>query len=115
MSVYYVNEIMVGNRVICDKHNVDYVSIRKAMCNGARTKAQIEEMTGACLTCEGCKKELDSILKSVCSCKHVSLKDVVNAVNAGASTVSEVRKITGVGTECGRCVALVQNIIELGY
>lgn len=105
---------MVGNRVICLENNVDYVTVRKAMCNGARTEDEIKEMTGACLTCDGCKKELSSILKSVCSCKHVSLKDVVDAVNSGATTVSEVRKITGVGTECGRCIALVQNILELG-
>ena len=105
---------MAGNRIICEKNNVDYISIRKAMCGGARTIEEVAEMSGVCTTCEGCKNELEKILLSVCGCKGVSLKDVVDAVKNGADTVEKVGEITGAGTDCGRCKALVANIIELG-
>lgn len=105
---------MAGNRTICTKNNVDYSTIRKAMCEGARTKQEVAELAGVCTECEGCKAELDGILSSVCGCKHVSLKEVIDAVKNGANTVEKVGVLTGAGTDCGRCKALVQNIIELG-
>lgn len=105
---------MAGNSMICTSNNVDYSTIRKAMCAGARTVDELKEMAGVCSTCEGCKSELDKILTSVCGCLNVSLKDVVEAVRSGADTVEKVAEITGAGTDCGRCKALVKNIIELG-
>ncbi len=105
---------MAGNRMICTKNNVDYSTIRKAMCGGARTAAEVAEMAGVCTECEGCKSELEGILLSVCGCKGVSLKAVVDAVKGGANTVEAVGEITGAGTDCGRCKALIANIIELG-
>lgn len=113
---------MAGNRVICTKNDVDYITIRKAMTAGARTIEEIAEMTGVCTVCEGCKAELNDILLSVCGCKKVSLATVVNAVKAGADTVEKVGEMTGAGTgvdevtgeECGKCKGLIQNIIDLG-
>lgn len=113
---------MAGNRVICNKNNVDYITIRKAMTSGARTIDEIAESTGVCTECEGCKAELGNILTSVCGCKKVSLETVVNAVKAGADTVEKVSEMTGAGTgvdevtgeECGKCKGLIQNIIDLG-
>lgn len=113
---------MATNKIICTKNNVDYITIRKAMIQGARTVEEVMELVGVCNECEGCKSELDAILKSVCGCKKVSLEAVVNAVRNGADTVEEVGLITGAGTgideetgeECGKCKILIQNIIELG-
>jgi bacterioferritin-associated ferredoxin len=113
---------MAGNRIICTKNNVDYITIRKAMIAGARTVEEIVESTGVCTECEGCKEDLGNILASVCGCKKVSLETVVNAVKAGADTVEKVGEMTGAGTgvdevtgeECGKCKALIQNIILLG-
>ena len=105
---------MAGNRIICEKNNVDYITIRKAMCQDARTKEEIREITGACLECDSCKSELDQILSSVCGCKNVSLEAVVSAVKQGATTVDEVGEITNAGIDCGRCKILVENIIKLG-
>lgn len=105
---------MAGNRMICETNNVDYSTIRKAMCGGARTVEELVEACGVCTTCDGCKSELEKILLSVCGCKGVSLKAVVDAVKGGADTVEKVGEITGAGTDCGRCKALVANIIELG-
>ncbi len=105
---------MAGNRTICTANNVDYITIRKAMCNGVRTIDELVEATGVCNTCEGCKNEINKILTSVCGCRNVSLKAVIDAVNDGADTVEKVGEITGAGTDCGRCKALIANIIELG-
>ncbi len=105
---------MAGNRMICSTNSVDYISIRKAMCNGARTVDELIKMSGVCTTCDGCKDELDKILSSVCGCKNVSLKGVVDAFKNGADTVEKVGNITGAGTDCERCKALIANIIELG-
>ncbi|MCL1794263.1 MAG: (2Fe-2S)-binding protein [Oscillospiraceae bacterium] len=105
---------MAGNRIICEKNNVDYISVRKAMCGGARTCGEVAEMAGVCLECEGCKRELDGILSSVCGCKGVSLEAVVEAVKNGADTVEKVGEATGAGTDCGRCKVLVENVIKLG-
>ncbi|MCB2288503.1 (2Fe-2S)-binding protein [Clostridium sp. CS001] len=105
---------MAANKAICTTNNIDYSTIRKAMCTGARTVNEVAQITGVCTVCEGCKSELDKILTSVCGCKNVSLKDVVDTVKNGADTVEKVGQITGAGTDCGRCKALVQNIIELG-
>ena len=113
---------MAGNRVICTQNNVDYITIRKAMIGGARTKDEVAKRAGVCTVCEGCTAELENILSSVCGCKKVSLETVVNAVKAGADTVEKVGEITGAGTgvdeisgeACGKCKVLIQNIIDLG-
>jgi len=107
---------MAGNRIICTTNHVDYITVRKAMCEGARTTEELAKKIGVCTTCEGCKSELPPILSSVCGCKEVSLKTVVDAVKNGADTVDKVCEVTGAGTgeDCGRCKALIANIIELG-
>lgn len=107
---------MAGNRIICVKNKVDYITIRMAMCENARTKAELRQLAGVCLECEGCQTELDKILHSVCSCKEVSLQTVVDAVLDGADTVEKVGIATqaGTGEDCGRCKILIENIIALG-
>lgn len=105
---------MAGNRMICTTNEVDYATIRKAMCGGARTVEELAEQCGVCTVCDGCKSELAKILLSVCGCKGVSLEDVVNAVKNGADTVEKVGEITGAGTDCERCQALIANVIKLG-
>lgn len=107
---------MAGNRVICTKNDVDYITIRKAMISGVRTKEELVNETGICMDCEGCKNEVGGILSSVCGCKEVSLQQVVDVVKNGAKTVEEVGELTGAGTgeDCGRCKGLIQNIIDLG-
>ena len=105
---------MAGNRIICEKNSVEYITIRKAMCADARTEEEVQKMTGVCLECEGCKREIEGILSSVCGCKGVSLKDVVGAVKNGADTVEKVGEATGAGTDCGRCKILIENVIKLG-
>ena len=104
---------MAGNRMICDTNSVDYITVRKAMCSDARTKEELKDMINVCLECEGCLREIDGILSSVCGCKGVSLKSVVEAVENGADTVEKVGEATGAGTDCGRCKILIENVIKL--
>ena len=107
---------MAEDRIICNTNKVYYSTIRKAMVQGARSMDEIIEMAGVCNTCESCKAELEGILSSVCGCKEVSLNTVLDAVKGGADTVEKVGIITKAGTEedCGRCQALIQNIIDIG-
>lgn len=107
---------MAGNRVVCTTNNVDYITIRKAMISGVRTKEELVNATGICTECEGCKNDVPGILSSVCGCKEVSLQQVIDVVKNGAKTVEEVGELTGAGTgeDCGRCQGLIQNIIDLG-
>ncbi|MFR5264760.1 (2Fe-2S)-binding protein [Clostridium sp.] len=104
---------MAANKVICHCKNVDYITIRKAMIEGARTVEEIQEKTGAGTGCGSCIGEIEKILASVCGCKNVSLQEVVDAVNNGADTVEKVGEVTGAGTGCGRCKALIENVIEI--
>lgn len=113
---------MAANRMICTVHEVDYSTIRKAMCTGARTLEDLVIKTGICTSCEGCRRELEPILSSVCGCKEVSLQTVLDAIKNGADTVEKVSQVTGAGTgqdpetgeDCGRCKVLIENILELG-
>lgn len=107
---------MAEDRIICKTNKVHYSTIRKAMVQGGRTVDEIIDLAGVCNSCEGCKEELDGILSSVCGCKEVSLKAVLDAIKEGADTVEKVGIVTGAGTEedCGRCQGLIQNIIDIG-
>lgn len=103
---------MAANKMICHCKQVDYITIRKAMIEGARTVEEIKEKTGAGTVCGGCVGDIEEILASVCGCKGTSLASVVEAVNNGADTVEQVGEKTGAGTRCGRCKALIQNVID---
>lgn len=105
---------MAGNKIICSDHQVDYAAIRKAMCNGARTAEEVARLAGTCNQCAGCRENLPWILASVCGCRKVSLQTVIAAVKNGADSVDKVVAATGAGADCGRCKALIANIIALG-
>ncbi|MCL2609723.1 MAG: (2Fe-2S)-binding protein [Treponema sp.] len=105
---------MAGDMIVCEKNSVSYISIRKAMVGGARTADELKKDAGVCGECAGCKEHLDRILGSVCSCMSVSLQAVVDAVKAGADTVEKVGEATMAGTGCGRCQALIANVIAQG-
>lgn len=107
---------MATNGIICTRNSVDYMSIRKAMCTGARTVEDLAHKAGVCTACEGCKTELEPILSSVCGCQKVSLETFLDAIRNGADTVEKVSQVTGAGTgeDCGKCKMLIANVIELG-
>jgi bacterioferritin-associated ferredoxin len=41
----------------------------------------------------------------LCLCRGVSERDVVEAVERGATTLAEIRRACGAGTDCGSCLA----------
>jgi len=107
----------MSNFTVCDKNNVSYLDIRMAMVKGLRTVDEIKEATNACADCSGCETSLDLILSTVCRCRMVTLKAVVDAVKNGADTVDKVGEMVKAGTEptCGKCKILIENVIAIGY
>jgi NAD(P)H-nitrite reductase large subunit len=53
-------------------------------------------------------------MSMLCGCKTVTFQDVLTAISKGADTADKVAEITGAGTDCGKCKALVANVIALG-
>ena len=101
--------------IVCDKNNVSYLDIRKAMVKGMRTADEVNKTAGTCGSCQGCATSLEWILSTVCRCRAVPLKAVVDAVKNGADTAEKVGIATKAGTadDCGKCKILIKNIIEL--
>lgn len=105
---------MANNEMICHCMQVDYITIRKAMIDGARTIEDVIQATGATNGCGGCLPKVQEILDSVCGCTNTSMKDVKDAISNGADTVEKVTEITGAGSVCTRCNALIDSVIKNG-
>ncbi len=50
----------------------------------------------------------------VCVCRGVSDRTVRALIAAGAQTRDEVRKACGASTECGKCCAMLAELLEDG-
>jgi len=87
-----------------------------AMVKGLRTVDEIKEATNVCTECIGCETSLEWILSTVCRCRAVPLKAVVDAVKNGADTVEKVGEMVKAGTDptCGKCKILIENILATG-
>lgn len=48
----------------------------------------------------------------VCNCFKVTVKDIKNAVEAGAKSFEEVQNVTKAGTGCGGCVNKVKALVK---
>lgn len=92
----------------------DYLKVKKAMIQGARTIDEVKEKTDLVIDSPEMEAGVQKALLGVCGCKQVSLEEAVKAVKNGATTVEEIGDITTAGTGCGNCHALLQNVIELG-
>lgn len=90
----------------------DYIRVRNAMSNGARTIEDIELMTDINIEDNDYKNEIEDVLKNACRCKNISIEEVIKAVENGADTVEQVSEVTKAGTGCGRCKGLLNNIID---
>lgn len=108
---------MANKGIICTKNNVEYITIRKAMIAGARTINELKEKANVCAECEGCKENLDYIVTTLCGCKNVPMKAVVDLVQSGVDSLDEIVEKTSAGTGegCGKCKMLIENIIAKGY
>jgi len=48
----------------------------------------------------------------VCVCNEVSEREIIAALKKGARSTSDIQKFTGAGTGCGRCLPVVNSIVE---
>ena len=103
--------------IVCTANNVAYGPVRGAMVKGARTVEDLKEALGVCGECDACKDTLDYILTTCCGCKDVTMKTIQDLVQSGVKDLNEIVEKTGAGTgeNCGRCKALIANIIDQGY
>lgn len=90
----------------------DYIKVRNAMSNGARTLDDIKDMTDITIDTTDLKNDIESILQNACKCRSVSVEEVVKAIQNGADTVEKISEVTKAGTACGGCKGLLNNIID---
>lgn len=48
----------------------------------------------------------------VCFCKGIKDSQIRHAIKRGANTVEELQDTLSVGTQCGKCLSLVQDILD---
>ena len=48
----------------------------------------------------------------VCLCNHVTAKEIVAVLHAGAFSTADVQQFTAAGTGCTRCVREIDAIVE---
>ncbi|PHV70540.1 (2Fe-2S)-binding protein [Sporanaerobium hydrogeniformans] len=48
----------------------------------------------------------------VCTCFGITVQDIKDAIDNGATTLEEVQEVTRVGMACGSCIDEVIEVIE---
>lgn len=48
----------------------------------------------------------------ICYCKNVTVQDIKDAIDKGATSFKEVQDTTKAGTGCTRCSATVKEVVE---
>lgn len=48
----------------------------------------------------------------ICTCMSVSVKDIKNAIAAGAKTFLEIQDKTGIATVCGVCIDDAETVVK---
>ncbi len=48
----------------------------------------------------------------ICNCMQITLEEILEAINSGATSVSLLQDTTGVSTGCSRCMVRVRNILN---
>lgn len=48
----------------------------------------------------------------ICTCYDVTVKDIKDAINNGASSLEEVEEATQAGTLCGACIGDLENLVK---
>ena len=89
-----------------------YIKVRMAQCKGARTIDELMELSDIVIENEKETVEIKKVLKSACSCHNLSIDDVLKVIENGADTMEKLTEATKMGTSCGRCKQLAQNIVE---
>lgn len=50
--------------------------------------------------------------KTVCHCHNVTIQQIADAIEHGATSLEEVQKSTAAGTNCKGCVLHLTNVVE---
>ncbi|WP_271715554.1 (2Fe-2S)-binding protein [Anaeromicropila herbilytica] len=50
--------------------------------------------------------------KIVCNCMNVTVQDVKDAIDKGASNLEEVKEVTGAATVCGACEEYLTSVVD---
>ncbi len=50
--------------------------------------------------------------KTVCNCTGVTIGDIRQAIENGASNFDEVQEMTAVSTVCGQCRDYAENVVK---
>jgi nitrite reductase (NADH) large subunit len=49
----------------------------------------------------------------ICQCNGITEKEIVRAIKRkGATKVEHIQRLTGAGTGCGRCIPLIDGLLE---
>ncbi len=48
----------------------------------------------------------------ICLCNMVTENEIVAALKKGARSTSDIQKMTGAGTSCGRCLVVIDGLVE---
>jgi bacterioferritin-associated ferredoxin len=57
-------------------------------------------------------EEIEMGNRLVCMCNVVSENEIKTALKKGATTSSDIQKMTSAGTSCGKCLVVVDAIVE---
>jgi bacterioferritin-associated ferredoxin len=60
--------------------------------------------------CFAAESEMSTRL--VCICNVVSGNEIKTALKKGATTTDDIQKMTGAGTSCGKCLVVVDGLVE---
>ena len=48
----------------------------------------------------------------ICICNMVLEKEIIEALKKGARSTTEIQKMTRAGTSCGRCLPIIDALVE---
>jgi len=49
----------------------------------------------------------------ICQCNEVTEKEIVRAIKKkGATKLEHIQRLTGAGTNCGRCIPVINRLLE---
>ena len=49
----------------------------------------------------------------VCHCNGITEKEIIRAIKKrGATKTEHIQRLTGAGTNCGRCIPVIDSLIE---
>lgn len=47
----------------------------------------------------------------ICTCLGTTVKDIMDAMDQGATTIEEIKELTQAGTVCGACISDIEELM----